>query len=68
MTWVGHIACASEIPAYIRLITKQEGKPRLKEADNIKSDLKEIGCENVQQAARLSPPSGFCEKCKEFPH
>jgi len=47
MTWVGHIACASEIRAYIPLITKQEGEPRLKEADNIKSDLKEIECENV---------------------
>jgi len=32
---------------YISLITKQEWGPRLKEADIIKSDLKEIGCENV---------------------
>jgi hypothetical protein len=57
MTWVGHIACASEIRAYIPLITKQEGEPRLKEADNIKSDLKEIECENLVCSASFEVKS-----------
>jgi hypothetical protein len=47
MTWVEHTACACKIRRYKRLITKQEVERRLKQADNIKSDIKEIGCENV---------------------
>ena len=50
MRWVGHVASMAERRGVYRiLVRKHEGKrplerPRLKWEDNIKMDLQEVGC------------------------
>ena len=53
MRWAGHVACMGERRGLYRvLVGKPEvkrilGRPRLRWKDNIKMDLKEIGCGGV---------------------
>jgi hypothetical protein len=47
--WVGHVACMGERRCIFRVLGKPEGKrplgrPRHRWEDNIKMDLKELGC------------------------
>jgi hypothetical protein len=50
MRWAGHVACMAERRgAYIVLVGKPEGwrplgRPRRRWEDNIKTDLREVGC------------------------
>ena len=56
MRWAGHVACVGErIDAYRGLVGKPEGKrpvvrPRRRWEDNIKMDLKEVGCGKIWTA------------------
>jgi hypothetical protein len=53
MTWVGHVACVGERRGVYRiLVGKREGKrplgrPRHRWEGNIKMDLKEVGCWDI---------------------
>jgi hypothetical protein len=53
MRWVGHVVCVKEMRNVYILVSKPEGKralrrPRLRWRYNIKLDLKEIHCSNVE--------------------
>jgi len=53
MSWAGHVACMGESRCVYRVwVGKPEGKrqlgiPRRRWKDNIKMDLQEVGCEDV---------------------
>ena len=53
MRWVGHLACIGDWKRVYRvLVVKPEGnrtlgRPRLRWEDNIKMDVKEVGCEGM---------------------
>jgi hypothetical protein len=55
MRWAGNVACMGEISkmkAYMVLVVKPEGKrplgrPRRRWVDNIKIDLRKVGCDKM---------------------